>query len=75
VGDDQAATEEQDGAVEENFETLIVAQVESGYGDVPKESEHGAAKQYNDTRDILRSCPPVTRLIIVSAHRLRPSEK
>ena len=75
VGDDQAAAKEHDGAVEENFQTLIVAQMESGYGDVPEESEHGAAKQYNDTGDIFRSCPPVAGLIIVRTHRLRPSEK
>jgi hypothetical protein len=35
VGYDQASAKEQNGAVEEDFQALIVAQMETGYGDIP----------------------------------------
>jgi hypothetical protein len=49
--------------------------MQAGYSDIPEKSEHGTAKQNNDTGDIFRSCPPVAGLIIVRTHRLMPTEK
>jgi hypothetical protein len=75
VGDDQASAKKQNDAVEEYFQALIVAQMETGYGDIPEKSEHRAAKENNDTGDIFRSCSPVSGLVIVRTHRLMPTEK
>jgi hypothetical protein len=72
---EQASAKEHDGAIKEDFQALIVAQMQAGYSDIPEKSEHGAAKQNNDTGNIFRSCSPVSGLVIVSTHWLRPSEK
>jgi hypothetical protein len=42
--DDEAATEEQDGAIEEDFEALSIAQMEARHSDVPAESNGSARK-------------------------------
>jgi len=41
---DEAAAEEQDGAIEEDFEALGIAQMEARHGDVPAESNGGAGE-------------------------------
>jgi hypothetical protein len=41
---DEAAAKEQDGAVQEDFEALVIAQMEARHGDVPAESNGGAGE-------------------------------
>jgi hypothetical protein len=41
---DEAAAKEHDGAVQEDFEALGVAQMEARHGDVPAESNGGAGE-------------------------------
>jgi hypothetical protein len=75
MSDQQTSAKEYDGAIKEDFETLIVAQMEAGYRDIPEQAKHSAAKQYDDAGEIFRPCAPVAGLIVVRTHRLRPSEK
>jgi hypothetical protein len=41
---DESATKEQDGAIQEDFEALGIAKVESRHGDIPTESNGGAGE-------------------------------
>jgi hypothetical protein len=41
---DESATKEQDGTIQEDFEALGIAQLEARHGDVPAESNGGAGE-------------------------------
>jgi hypothetical protein len=41
---DEASTKEQDGTVEEDFQALVIAQMEARHGDVPAEPNGGAGE-------------------------------
>jgi hypothetical protein len=41
---DEAAAKEQDGAIQEDFQTLRIAQMDARHGDVPAESNGGASE-------------------------------
>jgi hypothetical protein len=75
VSDYQAAAEEHDCTVKEDFQALIVAKMEAGDGDIPEETEDGATQKHNETGKIFGTSAPVSGLVIVRTHKLRPSEK
>jgi hypothetical protein len=59
VGNNQASAKEHDGAVEEDFQALVVAQMQAGDSDIPEKSEHGAANENYDTGEhlpVLSAC-------------------
>jgi hypothetical protein len=71
----ETAAEEQDGAIEEDFEALRITQMKARYGDVPAESNGSASEKNEDAGDILRSPLAPSRLIVVRAHQRPPMEK
>jgi hypothetical protein len=63
VRNNEASAKEHDGAVEEDLQALVIAQMEARHGDVPAESNGTAQRIENkDTGDIFRSCGACIRV-------------